>query len=268
MNGKTYLLTVIGMALIHYGAPALATDMGSQHDHRAQEVSDQELGTMRGRYTLGNNAVAWFGVSMISTWQSSTGQVLQSTLTLSMNFSGSQPKISFIPSVIITAADAPMPAASATAANTLAYGPIRNVSGLGLANVGGVVQSVQIAGDGNLASNLANLSTSYGNAPASGTGSSNSSQTTTNNGASATASYSNGVAQVLLNVAGEGSVRQWIQNGSLGQSIQLTADNQVVSNFLDVDLVRQTLTSNTQLAQNVAQNVAQAINLNRGIGNH
>lgn len=288
MNGKTYLLTAMGLALIHYGTPALASDTTGPRDHRVQEVSDQELGSMRGRYTVGNNTVAWLGVSMISTWQNSAGQVLQSTLALNMNFTGKQPQITFVPNVTITAADAPMPAPSTPpttpAASTLASsGLSRSVSGLGLANVGGMVQSVQVAGDGNTASNLANLTTSYGNAPASSTANSNSNissnsnlsnnvssntQTTATNGnASATASYSNGAAQVLLNIAGEGSVRQWIQGGSLGQSVQLTADNQVVSNLLNVDLVRQALTTNTQLMQSLTQNVAQATNLTRGISN-
>jgi hypothetical protein len=271
MNGKTCFLTAIGLAFVHYGAPTLAADAASPREHRVQEASDQELASMRGRYTVGNNAVVWFGVSMVSTWQNSAGQVLQSTLSLDINFSGKQPQITFVPNVTITTANAPMPNPGTPAAGTLAIGPSRNVSGLGLANVGGVVQSVQVAGDGNTASNLASLASSYGNAPASSTANGyggNTQATTANGNASATASYSNGTAQVLLDIAGDGTVRQWIQSGSLGQSVQLTADNQVVSNLLNVDLVRQAMTSNTQLMQNLTQGVAQATNLTRGISNH
>jgi len=303
MNSKTFLMTAIGLALTHYGLPAsaadLATDTDSSSSHAVQEVSDEELGTMRGRYTVGNNTVAWFGVSMISSWQSSTGQILQSTLTVGMNFTGKQPQITFVPTVTITAANAPLPAISTATSttNTAANNLSRNVSGLGLANVGGVVQSVQVAGDNNVASNQTNLTITNGNAPPSSASSNSSNQaitgpagttnttassntvttssvttpdsatTTSSNGASASASYDNGLAQVLLNIAGEGNVRQWVQNGNLGQTVQLTADNQIVSNLMQVQLVRQAMATNAQLTQNIAQNVSQSINLTRGIGN-
>ncbi len=57
-------------------------------------------------------------------------------------------------------------------------------------------------------------------------------------------------------------MQQWIRNGSLGQSVQLAADNQTASNLMQIDLIRQSLASNMQLSQSVAQ----AINLARGIG--
>ncbi|MGC1547881.1 MAG: hypothetical protein WA777_05080 [Rhodanobacter sp.] len=276
MNSKTFLMTAIGLALTHYGLPALAadlaTDTNGSSNHGVQEVSDEELSTMRGRYTVGNNTVAWFGVSMISSWQSSTGQLLQSTLTVGMNFTGKQPQITFVPTVTITPANAPLPAVGTqtSTANTTANNLGRNVSGLGLTNVGGVVQSVQVAGDNNLASNQTNLTITNGNAPPSNASNNTvttGSVTTTSNGASATASYDDGLAQVLLNITGEGNVRQWVQNGSLGQTVQLTADNQIVSNLLQVQLVRQAMATNAQLTQNIAQNVSQSINLTRGIGN-
>jgi hypothetical protein len=75
-----------------------------------KEIPDPELNLMRGRYTVGGNTVAWFGVTMVSQWQASNGSVLQGALTLGMDFrGGGSPKLSFQPSVHVTAADAPLP---------------------------------------------------------------------------------------------------------------------------------------------------------------
>jgi hypothetical protein len=62
-------------------------------------------------------------------------------------------------------------------------------------------------------------------------------------------------------VNGVGTVQQWIRNGSLGQTVQLAANNQAVSNLMQIDLIRQSIAGNTQLSQSVAQ----SINLARGI---
>jgi len=260
-HSQIYLLGVTALALSHWGTAAMASEIPAASG--MQEVSDAELGTMRGRYTVGDNNVAWFGVRMISTWQSSTGQVVQGTLALAMDFSqkGAQPKITFQPTVSITRADAPLPL-------PVTGNPVRNVNAAGLANVGGVVQSVQVAGDGNQASNITRLTIHDGStAPPSvsnplDNGTSNDTLTASSQGASATASFDGHSADVLLTIVGQGAVTQWIRNGSLGQSIQLTADNQWVSNSIEIDLIRQSISSNTQLAQNVAQ----AINLARGVG--
>lgn len=239
-----------------YAAPSEAALATHQSRNGLHDVSDPELNALRGRYTVGSNAVAWFGVKMISTWQTSAGQTLQGTMAVSMNFRGQQsvPQITFQPSVSITSANAvvPMPVTG------------RSVDGSGLANVSGVVQSVQVAGDGNLANNVVRMNVSDGGT-ASTIASADSTQavtTTTQDGASASATFDGKNAGVQLNVAGVGSVQQWIRNGSLGQTVQLAADNQSVSNVMQIDLIRQSLAMNTQLSQSVAQ----AINLTRGIG--
>lgn len=219
------------------------------------EIPDPELALMRGRYTVGDNAVAWFGVSMISTWQDAAGQSLQSTLMLGMDFShGQQPTITFTPTVSITAADAPLPSAT---------GGTRSVDASGLANVSGMSQSIQVAGDGNLASNRTQLNVRNGAAPpAQAAGMAPLMLTSGSGDASASAGFDGATASVGLHIQGQGDVQQWIRSGSLGQSIQLTADNQQVSNQLQIDLVRQSLAANTQLVQNVAQ----AIGMTRGFG--
>jgi hypothetical protein len=223
-----------------------------------QAINDPELNTLRGRYTIGDNAVAWFGVTMISTWQASNGQTLQGTMAISMDFSGKrpQPAVSFQPSVSITRADTvvPMPAPPTGT---------RSVDASGLANVGGVVQSVQVAGDDNLASNVVRLNVRDGaTAPANVGEASQGFASARQDDASASVVFDGRNASVQLGVNGLGSVQQWVRNGSLGQSVQLAADNQSVSNLMEIDLIRQSMASNVQLGQSVAQ----AINFARGIG--
>ncbi len=242
------------------GPQANATQTnGARHARGLTEIPDPELMLMRGRYTVGNNAVAWFGVTMVSSWQTATGQTMLGTLTFGMDFSkpGQVPVITFTPTVTITDANAPMPGTT--------DGLDRSVDASGLANVSGVVQSVQVAGDGNSASNVASLTVRNGSAPgqspaggSSGTGV----QTAHAGNATATAGFDGSSANVLLQIQGQGAVEQWIRNGSLGQTVQLTSDNQTVSNHLQVELVREALASNTQLVQNVGQ----ALQLARGIG--
>jgi hypothetical protein len=248
---------MLGTGITPLQAASLPATASSQPGKGLHDIPDPELNALRGRYTIGDNAVAWFGVQMISTWQTANGQTLQGTLAISMNFNGhqTQPLVTFQPSVSITRADAalPMPTTVTT----------RSVDGSGLANVGGVLQSVQVAGDGNLASNVVKLNVSNGGvAPGTASGSSQGSANAQQDGASASAAFNGKDASVQLDVNGLGSVQQWIRNGSLGQSVQLTADSQAVSNLMEIDLVRQTIAANTQLSQNVAQ----AISLARGIG--
>jgi hypothetical protein len=263
-HSRLYLLTLTALALGHWSTPSLANDAPAARG--LEEIPDAELAVMRGRYTIGDNAVAWFGVQMISTWQNTAGQVLQSSLALDMDFThgGVQPRVNFQPNVSITRPDAPTPPTVPT------IDPSRNVDGSGLTNVGGVAQSVQVAGDSNLASNVTQLTvqdggsapTTKSNGNAAGVPSKVASARA--DGSSAVASFDGKSANVQLAVDGQGMVEQWIRNGSIGQSVQLTADNQWVSNRMQIDLVRQAIATNTQLAQNVAQ----AINLARGIGVH
>lgn len=258
-NSRVYLLSTLALALGHWGAPASAST--SPAADPLEEIPDAELGAMRGRYTVGENTVAWFGVKMISTWKTGSDQLLQGALVLSMDFrkDGQRPQVSFQPSVTITRADAPIPDAAVAAT-------YRTIDGAGLTNVGGVLQSVQVAGDGNVAGNVASLRVSDGGDPSSGsTGTASSGVAAAyGDGTSAVASFDGRNASVLLTIDGQGAVEQWIRHGSLGQSVQLTADDQWVSNRMEIELVRQTVAANVQLTQNVAQ----AINFARGIGLH
>lgn len=237
-----------------FALPAHAGQSEGKPGKGLNEIPDPELNLMRGRYTVSGNAVAWFGVTMISTWQTSTGQNLQGAITLGMDFTkGNTPKVSFTPSVSITAANAPMPDTSG-----------RSIDASGLQNVAGLSQSVQVAGDGNRASNVIHLNVRDGaTAPAADGAIQGAGGASTQVGdATATASFDGNAVQLALRIDGQGAVQQWLRSGSVGQGIQLMSDGQQVSNRLQLDLVRQPLVDNLSLAQNVAQSIA----LTRGIG--
>ena len=100
---------VLALLLMLPVSPLMAAD--GAPGRGLKEIPDPELNLMRGRYTVGGNNVAWFGVTMISQWQGPNGAVVQGALTLGMDFrNGGTPKLSFQPSVHVTAADAPLPA--------------------------------------------------------------------------------------------------------------------------------------------------------------
>lgn len=221
------------------------------------EIPDPELNLMRGRYTVGGNNVAWFGVTMASQWQAANGSAMEGALTLGMDFRhGNAPKVSFTPTVSVTAADAPMPDNAVTNAASVA-----SVDSSGLANASGLVQSVQVAGDGNVARNVTSMTIRDGEVPVVADSGARSASVA-HDGASASASFDNNQARLQLQLEGVGAVQQWIQNGSVGQSIALAGNAQQVGNRLQIELVRQNLASNTPLTQNIAQAMA----LTRGIG--
>lgn len=279
MNIAPWTPAVLLLALAGI-APAHAADAPKAEQGRPgkglNEIPDPELNLMRGRYTVNGTSVAWFGVTMISQWQAGN-QSAQAALTLGMDFrnSTSTPKVSFTPSVTVTAADAPLPVTAG-----------RSVDSSGLQNVAGLTQSVQVAGDNNVASNATQLNVRDGSAPpatetpaapaavaqagpqeatapqAAAPQAPAQQATAQHGGVSAVAQQDGNSASVKLDIQGVGQVQQWIRNGSVGQSIAISSDGQAVRNRMQIDLVRQTLASGASLNQNVAQ----AMNLVRGVG--
>ena len=264
MNGKRTLCIAIGLATAPVALPALADVQEQQPAPGAQapahagltELTDEEMGDMRGRYTVDQNTVAWFGVTMVSTWQNEAGQQLTSQLKVSLDVTQpASPKVTFQPHVSITRADVPV----------MPTGGKREIDNAGLANVNGMVQSVQVAGDGNVASNTAHVKLRESSeVPASGAGNAASTLLATASapGMNAVASLEDNAARVLLQIDGQGAVEQWISGNGMGQSIRLAADGQQVSNWLELDLVRHPAASGRAP---LGQNVAQAIALSRGI---
>lgn len=214
------------------------------------EIPDGELDLMRGRYIVGDNKVLWFGVSMITSWQTQGGQSVQGALKIGMDFRNGAPTISFTPHVSVGLADADAVPVGA-----------RSIDSAGLNNVSGLVQSVQVAGDGNVAGNATSLIVRDGDVPTATGGGANA--VAANGAASASAQMDAQGARLLVGVAGQGSAEQWVRAGSVGQSIRISGDGQQVSNRLQLELVRQAAPTNVMLMNSVAQ----AITLNQGIGN-
>lgn len=251
---RNYTTWLMAIALSASVAPAWSSDdTTSTHASGLREIPDSELGTMRGRYIVGDNRVAWFGVTMVSNWVTSAGQSIQSAVKLGFDLRGAKPEVSFQPSVTITEQTPALAASAGTG----------EVDASGLANVGGLVQSVQVAGDGNIARNGMSLQVRDGDVPVAAT---NTNSTTvadmTLNGAHARASLEDGGARILLQVAGQGAAEQWIDARSIGQSIQLAGNGQAVGNQLQLDLVRQSVPS----SQTIHQNLIQAIGMTRAGG--
>lgn len=251
---RNYTTWLVAIALGASVAPAWSSDQTpSPRASVLREIPDSELGAMRGRYIVGDNRVAWFGVTMVSNWVTSAGQSIQGAVKLGFDLRGAKPEVSFQPSVTITEQTPALAAAAGTG----------DVDASGLANVGGLVQSVQVAGDGNIARNGMSLQVRDGDGPvgAAHTGSTTVADMTLN-GAHARASLEDGGARILLQVAGQGAAEQWIDARSIGQSIQLAGNGQAVGNQLQLDLVRQSVPS----SQTIHQNLIQAIGMTRAGG--
>jgi len=250
---RTHFTLIVAIALGACIAPAWADDTTAPAKPGLTEIPDAELGAMRGRYIVGDNRVAWFGVTMVSNWVTSAGQTVQGAIKLGFDLRSGKPDVSFQPSVTITEQTSGFAAAAGH----------REVDGSGLANVGGLVQSVQVAGDGNTARNGMTLQIRDGATPDGfADGTSATVAETTAGGASARAALDAGGARILLQVAGQGVAEQWIDARSIGQSIRLAGDGQAVGNQLQLDLVRQSVPA----SQSIHQNLVQAIGMARAGG--
>jgi hypothetical protein len=280
MNGKRTLCIAIGLATAPVALPAFAQAQASPSPAATPatgltELTDEEMGDMRGRYTVSNNTVAWFGVTMVSTWQNQAGQQLTSSMKVTMDArTPDKPVVSFQPHVSITTVDVAPPSPDGQ----------REIDNAGLANVTGVTQSIQVAGDDNAAHNVAQVTvrdqvpTGEGAAPAGAEPAASADvvpaiampdpvasqatiATASAAGMNAVAQLDGNAARVLLQIDGQGAVEQWINRSGMGQTIMLSSDGQTASNWMELDIVRNT----SQARAGVAQNVAQAIALSRGI---
>ena len=280
MNGKRTLCIAIGLATAPAALPAFAQAQALPSPATTPatgltELTDEEMGDMRGRYTVSNNTVAWFGVTMVSTWQNQAGQQLTSSMKVTMDArTPDKPVVRFQPHVSITTVDVAPPSPDGQ----------REIDNAGLANVTGITQSIQVAGDDNAAHNVPKVTVrdqvpnGEGAAPAGAEPAASADvvpaiavpdpvalqatiATASAAGMNAVAQLDGNAARVLLQIDGQGAVEQWINRSGMGQTIMLSSDGQTASNWMELDIVRNT----SQARAGVAQNVAQAIALSRGI---
>lgn len=240
MNHRTLtqltLALVAALAAVGSGhaatANAEATAQPAQATPMLREIPDPELATMRGRFMLGSNTVAYFGVTMASSWITSSGQALTGSAVLGMHFgTGATPAVTFTPTMNIVQGT-PLPAITPS-------GSVHVVDGAGLANVNGLLQGIQVAGDGNRVVNVTALRISQGDSTGAATANSapQADQMSAGDARIAIAFDPAKGMEMTLGVAGQGLVSQWIRNSSVGQLVQLTSDDQSVSNQLQLNLV-------------------------------
>lgn len=123
-----------------------------------QELSDQELSQLRGRYVLPDRIIN-FGITMSSSWQNASGQVLGANV--SMQVQQNMPKPVFNVQTYSRSAKSTENSVAVGSSNGQISG------GNGLNSVQGVVQSTRSAGDFNSSYNDVDIEVSHGStAPA------------------------------------------------------------------------------------------------------
>lgn len=259
MNIKlTLLSTAIATACFTLPAHAYSPEsrMGEPSlGHGIQEISDTTLSNMRGRYVVGNNTVMYFGVQMVSTWNSPTGQTLMGGVNMGMNFSGGKtvPSVSFQPTVSIVSGGATGPVADTSN---------RSIESGGLNNPNGLVQSIQVTGDGNHASNVTALNVTDEMPANLIHGSGQTAVEAVSGDTAVRASLENGEARIDMVIADQGMVEQVIRGHGAGsngviQTVSALGDNHFITNQLQLTLVQEVSGASAQLRQHVAQSIAQ-----------
>jgi len=202
-----------------------------------KEVPDSELGHMRGKFAS-NNQVLYFGVEIVSNWQTAAGNVITAGANLNIDFRsnpGGTPTVQYVPTVSIV-----QQSQNAAPADT---GGSNNVSGgAGLANVSGVSQNIQVAGQSNHILNGIDMqvelsSSSQGGSIASAVqGHAGSISAAGDDGTIATVTLSNNSIGVNVNVPGQGEILQQIRNQGMFQSARIGGDLNQIHNAITMQI--------------------------------
>lgn len=203
----------------------------------AEEVSDDVLAGQRGRF-VGQGRIVRFGIEMASTWLTAGGQLFSAGATLSVGLQQAQPQVRFAPRLTVIEPDAPRFAPG----TSLVPSSARVSGGAGLANLSGVAQSIQVAGDGNAIANDAGVTVSTAAPPvAGGSGPTQVTQTTAS-GATVSAGLTGGGMTVGIRLPGVGETLQRIRGatgaGGAGvvQMVQTSGDLQRIQNHLNLSV--------------------------------
>lgn len=200
----------------------------------AEEVSDDILGSMRGKF-VGGGQIVNFGVQMVSTWQNTQGQILAAAANLNVNIANAtQPVVQFVPHLTIVEAAAPVAPVPQAA--------LQSANGNGISNVSGVAQSIQIAGDGNRIGNDASITITNAPPPplpAPSGGPQSASLTSPTTGATVSASVQGNGLSVGISVPNIGRSLQQIKGaaasgGGIVQMVQAAADLQWIQNRMNI----------------------------------
>jgi len=197
-----------------------------------QEVPDGELSHMRGKFAS-NNQVLYFGVEMVSQWQTPTGNIVTAGANLNIDFRGGsgQPSVQYSPTVSIVQQGQGVATVQASNANGVS-------GGAGLANVSGVSQSIQVAGQSNKIQNgidmQVDLTSSQGGGliPSAVQGQAGAVSATGDDGTVAMVTLSNNSIGVNVIVPGQGQVLQTIRDQGMFQSARIGGDLNQIHNTI------------------------------------
>ena len=198
-----------------------------------QEVSDSDLGHMRGKFAS-NNQVMFFGVEMVSQWQTAMGELITAGANLNIDLRGATPTVQYMPTVTIVQ--------QGQGALAPVNGNTNGVSGgAGLSNVSGVSQSIQVAGQSNRIVNgidmQVDISSGQGGSLAGAMqGQSGALSATGNDGTVATVTLANNSVGVSVNVPGQGQVLQQIRNQGMFQSARIGGDLNQIHNAITMHI--------------------------------
>lgn len=191
-----------------------------------REASDAELAGMRGRFVAGDHQVAYFGVQMMTRWQTRDGASVESGVALNVN-------ADYRPTITIVNNET-----AGTGGGTTTGGSERIVAGNALNTVQGVGQSIQIGGDGNAIRNdiVLNVGPSVGQGTTVATGSLDTAgnQVIHNaNGSVTTVVLNSGGLRLGVAFPGQGTVSQQLRTGGgVFQSAAIGGDlNRIASSI-------------------------------------
>ncbi|HKJ76829.1 MAG TPA: hypothetical protein VKA64_06460 [Gammaproteobacteria bacterium] len=188
------------------------------------EVPDPRLAEMRGRYISGSS-ISYFGVEMLSQWQTAAGDTLSAGLEFNVDLAGMEPQVSFSPTVAI------VPTSDGTSLQGQTAGSA-TVQDQGTGNAGGVVQVIQTAGDANAVAQDVSLDVQDGPAPTGGTTANGSNQQVTVGDASAMVRADADRLETVLSFRGQGEVVQSVGSSGVHQATRLVGDLNQVQNVI------------------------------------
>lgn len=207
-----------------------------------QEVSDSDLGHMRGKFAS-NNQVLYFGVEMISQWETSTGNVITAGANLNIDFRSNTPSVHYVPTVSIEQSQNTIATQQSNGANSVS-------GGAGLANISGVSQTIQVAGASNNIHNGIDMqveltSTNQGGSIANAVGGQAGLVSATgNDGTIATVTLSHNNIGVNVMVPGQGQILQEIRNQGMFQAARIGGDLNQIHNAITMHIGLNAATGN------------------------
>lgn len=199
-----------------------------------QEVSDSDLHQMRGKFAS-DNQVLYFGVEMVSQWQTPTGNLVTAGANLNIDLNGNNsPTVQYVPTVTIVQ--------QGQGSSTPSDNNNGVAGGAGLANVSGVSQSIQVAGQSNSIHNGIDMQVDINSAAQGGSASSamqgqaGSVSATGNDGTVATVTLANNSIGVNVVVPGQGQVMQQIRNQGMFQAARIGGDLNQIHNSITMHI--------------------------------